>query len=183
MWLWLLTKLPWLAGIAGGPVIEIALLNLRKFWIYYVIGGLVAFSIITSLGWSHAHTKLVAEKLAHQTDITNFRNTQALANANAKAEADRLEKEGTDKANAADKNYSTLLAEYHSNLLRFKANQSHPGQAGNSELQTTQSSNRPSSDTNLLTITLDDAQICATNTARLQAVHDWAVGLPQNGDN
>lgn len=169
-----------IAEIFGGPIIGIILGNLQKYWKYVILGLSVLLNFGLAWGWSSSHQALTKEKAAHQLDINNFKSAQALANKNAQAEALSLKKAGQDAASKADKSYSTLLSRYHSSLLRYGANQSGSGKAGNSELQSTQSGTGPSSSTDLpptITITGSDAQICAVNTARLQSVHDWAVEL------
>lgn len=157
--------------------LDIATSSLKKYWKLYFVGGLVALNLITAWGWEHEHKSLVQERANHQLDINHFKDAQREADTNAKALAQKLKDEGKAKANEADKKYSNLLAQYRASVLRYKANQSSASSSGNSEFQSAPSSNGPSSSSSIL-ITIEDANICAVNTARLQAVHDWTVDLP-----
>jgi len=200
----LLSKLPGIAtqvftGInfnqvfaAIGNFLGLAFTNIQKYWRFYLPVLMAVIMIGEGFGWSHEHTLLVKERTAHQQDITNFKKAQADANANAQAEKVILQKESKANADQADAKYSTLLAQYHANLLRYKASQGGTGQASNSELSPTQSGDGPSTGSELsaavggnssgsLVISEGDAQICAVNTARLQAVHDWALNPPKDG--
>lgn len=174
-----------IAEIFGGPIFGIIIANFQKYWKYVILLLSVLLNFGLAWGWSSSHTALVKEKTAHQQDITNFKNAQAQATADAKKQAASLKKEGQDAATKADKSYTSLLSQYHASLLRYSANQSAASSAGNSELQPAQSGNGLSSSTDLpatLTITGMDAELCAVNTARLQAVHDWAIELQQKAN-
>lgn len=158
---------------------------LAKYWQYVLI-----LLLVISLGgtgyWSHhEHLLDVSEKAAHALDIKNYRDAQLTAEANAKAEKAQLNKEAQANAKQANARYSTLLAQYRANLVRFKAAQSAARTAGHSQLPGTQGGNGSSSSSNVpanagdkVTISMDDAQVCAVNTARLKAVQEWAT---QNG--
>lgn len=149
----------------------------------YLLGGLICLNLITGVGWHLSHKALVAEKAAHQLDNSLFKQAQKLADKNAQAEKDRLIKEAHANAAQADAKYSTLLSSYHTNLLRYRANQSDAHQTEYHQLPTPQGGDGPSAGAQLpstsIVISIDDAQVCAVNTARLMAVHDWAVTLPK----
>jgi hypothetical protein len=120
---------------------------------------------------------LVKEKAAHAADTKTFKAAQAQADKNAQAQKTKLETEGKQKADDADKNYSSLLSKYNASLMRYKqANQGSAGTSGYSQLQSPQSGDGPGQSP-FVSIPVDDAGICAENTARLQAVHDWATHL------
>lgn len=159
--------------------------NVQKYWKVYAIAALIGLQGVTAYGWSHDHKAFVAEKASHQADISSYKQAQKDAQAKADAERHQLQQEGKVKADAADKSYSTLFAQYRTNLLRFKANQSAILQSGNSELPSAQSGNGPSDSSDVpatMIISTKDAETCAVNTARLVVVHDWAVGLaPTDG--
>ncbi len=157
-----------------GPVFS----NFKAYWRFYVPLLLVLLQLGTAYGWSHDHKLLVAERLAHQTDVTAWKAAQASAESKIIATKKDLEKKSKEKADAADKNYTTLLAKYRTSVLRYQANQSvlsRPG--GDQQPQAPESGNGPSTGTNI-SISIEDANVCAVNTARLQAVHDWALSLP-----
>lgn len=155
--------------------------NIETHWQLWLVGLLIAGNIFTAWGWNHTTTALTKEKAAHAADIASFKSAQAIADQKAQIIKQTLQKEAKANADQADASYSNLLTKYHANLVHY-ANQSGSQRSSNSELPATQGGNGPSSDTDLpkeLMISGDDAQICAVNTARLVAVHDWAVNLPK----
>lgn len=176
------TMLSMFTGINFGAIFSGIGSFLAKYWKECLVALLVLANVFTYHEWQVTSAKLVQEKAAHSHDISDFKSAQQVANANAIAEQKALEKESKADAAQADANYTTLLAQYHANLLRFSAGQSGTQQTNNHQLSTTQGSNGPSPGTDLpfkITISGDDAQVCAINTARLQAVHDWAIALPK----
>lgn len=153
-----------------------------KFWYLWVIALLISGNGFT--GWRLYHTQLdlQQEKAAHTKDINDFKNAQELANAKAEMKRAEIIRESEADAAKADANYLNLLAKYHASLVRYKASQSGSGRPNSDQYPTTQGGDGPSTSTELpdqINITVEDAQICAVNTARLQAVHDWAVNLPK----
>lgn len=134
--------------------------------------------IFMGFGWNGTHNKLIKERAQHELVVQQFKDTQAEANRKAEAKRVALEQESKRNAEQADKRYSDLYDKYRANLLRYQASQgSRPGPYSGSN-QATEGSSRPSTSSELsgstLTITLKDAEICAINTARLQAVQEWA---------
>lgn len=160
--------------------------NIKKYWRFYLPVLFVSLQVLTAYGWYHDHYALKAEKAELQTEVNNVKAAQAAANAKAEAEKTQLKQESETKANAADQNYSSLLAKYKSSLLRYETTQGASKQSNSgSTSSSSESGNGPSSSTvipEVITIPSSDAQICAINTARLQAVHDWAVALGQGKD-
>jgi len=156
-----------------------------KHWQLSLIVGLLLGNIVGFTGWKHDHTSLLVERAAHQLDIKNYKQAQADAQKAADKEKQQVINESKVKATATDNKYHDLLNQYNASLLRYKATQGTTGKSGNSgddqTGQVTTGSSGPSANANLY-ITLDDAKICAVNTARLQAAHDWAVNLT-NGEN
>jgi hypothetical protein len=197
MLLGLLTKVPALLGPITGALTGInfsavgvffALLwkNIVTYWRFWVPAILIITNVGFGLGWSHEHELLVKEQLAHKTDIQNFKTEQAVATAKAVAEKSVLQKESKANADQADANYTNLYSQYRSVLLRYQANQSGAGSTDNHQLPSAQSGNGPGTSSEVspagtITITMDDANVCAINTARLQAVHDWAINPPKDG--
>lgn len=156
--------------------------SIVKYWQYWLIGILFLANGFTGYELKVTRDHLKTEVAAHVKDITDFKNAQADADKAAEALKITLTKESKADADKADTNYDTLLAKYRSSLLRFSSGQGNTGAGGNSQLSTTQGGDGPGADTELpksLTITGEDAGICAVNTARLVAVHDWAVSLPK----
>lgn len=161
-----------------------------KYAFQYIALLLVCSNLATYSFWQDARTDLKAEKDAHAATIQEFKTKQEVANAVAET-TKRLLIEGS-KADAkqADANYASLLSKYNASLLRYQASQSGASRPDNYQLPATQGGDGPGTSTELpstltpmspeIIISLVDAKICAVNTARLQAVHDWAVNLPKN---
>ena len=180
-------------GIDINSIIPSALNGLKafaasviKYWQYYLIATLGALLLLSYHQWQADASSLKIEKAAHVADITAFKTAQAQALVKAQAEKKALIIVSEAKANAADQNYTTLYSQYRVSLLRYKASGSTPSRPSSSEYgDTTQSSDGPSSSTvipqptEVMTISLDDANICAINTARLQTAHDWAIKLKE----
>lgn len=167
---------------AIGNVMKSIGASIIKYWQYWLIALLFAANLFTGYELKHTRDKLTAEVSAHVKDINDFKTAQAEADKNAQTLKDTLIKESKANADQADSNYDTLLTKYRSSLLRFSSSQSHPGAGGDNQLPTAQGGNGPGAGSEFpksITISGDDAGICAVNTARLVAVHDWAVGLPK----
>lgn len=179
-------NLPEIAAF-GTAAVAVGLLvweHLKAYWQFWVPAILIVLNIFAFHGWENEHTLLIKEQVAHKADTATFAKDQADANALAQSEKKVLLQESKANADQADAKYSTLLASYHANLLRYKASQSGSPATQHYQLPTPQGSDGPSQGSQLpggttVTITLDDAGVCAENTARLQAVHDWAVDLPK----
>lgn len=145
---------------------------------WYIVAALTLTSCLTSCGWNGTYKTLVKERAEHVQVVEQFKASQQKANRKAEAKRVELEVKGKINAKKADERYTTLLAEYRTNLLRFKANQSGSGKPNSGGVQSAEGGNRPGGSTQFLTISLEDAGICATNTARLQAVREWALDPP-----
>jgi len=151
-------------------------------WYVWVIGALSATNLFTYEMWQHDSHALKNEKAAHVQDINNFKAAQATANAVAEATRTTLITESKANAAKADANYASLLTQYRASLLRYRTDTGSGSQADHNQLPATEGSNGPSPSPQLpetLTISGADADICAVNTARLVAVHDWAISLPR----
>ena len=171
--------LPLLSGVAG-PVIA----SFQKYWQYYIMILLAVASLFSYHEWQTVASDLHVEKMAHAADIKAFKDAQAEADARAKQIADALTKESKAKAHEADRNYKSLYAQYRANLVRYQALQraAHGpgGDQASGAAQGTNGSGKGSvvpAPTGPLIITGQDAQICAENTAKLQAAHDWALTI------
>lgn len=204
MWPWLLALLAKIPALLAGPVTQFftginvasvlggtakffvsAWANIKKYWRFYLPTLLVVSELTSLYGWHETHNSLMKEKAAHQLEITNFKKAQADADAKAQAIKATLQKESKANADQADAQYSTLLAQYRANLVRYQASQSGSKRSSNYQFSPAQSGDGSGSGPDIysgsLVISMDDAQICAVNTARLQAVHDWAIDPPKDG--
>lgn len=156
--------------------------NIAAHWQLWLVGVLIAGNIGTCWEWRHTDALLVKERAAHAADIASYKQAQATANLLAQTEKSALQKESKADADQADANYAGLAAKYHASLLRYSQTPGAASVPGNHQLQSPEGSDGPGASTDLpatLVITGSDAQICAVNTARLQAVQTWAITLPK----
>lgn len=172
----LVSFLPNLAGFV--PAI---FTSIQMYWKLYLVGLIVLLLTGSSFMWHRDADLLRTERTAHAADIKSYKTAQAEAEAKATQEKIKLAQQSKDNANAADKNYSTLLASYHANLLRYQAAKGiGSGPIGSQLASAPQGSDGPSTGAILsesIAISTDDANICSVNTARLQSAHDWALQL------
>jgi hypothetical protein len=145
---------------------------------HYVTAGLGILCIVLSLGWYTTHLKLEAETSGRQADKSRYEAVQAKTELDFKNYKTDKEKESRDKAAKADADAAALSDKYHAAVLRYQAAQrktSGPSTVP-SEGNTTESLDGPG-ESSLISITTEDALICADNTARLEIGHDWAIDL------
>lgn len=192
-WTLLLGFLPKIGGMLTGinfgailPAIGGFLRDLANsivsHWSIWLVAVLLFGNVFTGWEWQHTAILLTKEKAAHAADIASYKQAQAAANTLAQNERAILQKESKADADQADANYAGLATKYHASLLRYSKTPGAASVSGNHQLQSTQSSDGPGSSTDLpatLVITRSDAEICAVNTARLQAVQTWAITLPK----
>jgi hypothetical protein len=156
-----------------------------KLWMRfrdYVTIGLAALLLVTSFGWYTTNLKYKAEKNGREADHQTYIAEQAKFKAKALENKMEVERIANEKAKQADTDYSTLFNKYNSILVRYKAAQgavsrpSVPLPSGSSG-----SGNGPGTSADVpsdtITILYSDAEICADNTARLEAVQTWALDL------
>lgn len=187
----ILTKLPFVSMMTGlnvnsvldgvGKFFSALFANVLKYWQLWLVGALIASNLFFVWEWRSTRAALVKEQAAHAADIASYKKAQADANAKAQTERAILQKESKADADQADANYAGLAAKYHASLLRYAAVKGTGSKPNNNQLPTTQSSNGPGPGPDLpatLVISGSDAEICAVNTARLQAVQQWAITLP-----
>lgn len=175
-----------IAAFFSGAFFTSVLKNVQTYWRFYLPALLIALNLFAFHGWNGEHAKLLKEHTAHQLDVSNFKTAQVEANAKAQAEKAAVLKESKQNAANADEKYRSLLAGYRANLLRYQANQDRTGSTEHHQLSTPQGGNGPGGGPELpateatgIIISMGDADVCAINTARLQAVHDWATSLPK----
>lgn len=143
----------------------------------WIVSILMAVGIVLmAFGWHGTYSTLEIEKANHARFVQDVAVAQAEADRKAEAKRKELEQRAINDAKEADLRYGKLLGEYRANLLRLKASQGSSGGPSSSEYQAPASGPGPSTGTQFSTIviTMKDAEICAINTARLQAVYEWA---------
>lgn len=150
--------------------------------------GIAALLIIAALSTALALTRgkladarkdLRVEKSRHETDLANFKAAQAKANADWQAEIARVQTENRRKNDEADRRVDAARTDYAARVMRLPtAPRADPGLSSSREVPgagVPARADGPGGDTVLLA--RSDAMICATNTARLEAAHDWAVEM------
>ena len=153
-----------------------------KDWLLIICGVLL---IVGGIDLSLTHSALDKEKALRKADSESYKKAQAEYTAKAIAEKARVEKENEEKSKQADANYADLRSKYDAALLRYAASQRQSSKPNLSvSASPSEGSNGPGAGTELsselITIPFSDAQICAVNTARLKAIHDWASSLQEN---
>lgn len=159
----------------------------------YVSIALLAGILITSLGWYITNARLTAaksevttQKSLRKKDRAQYQAAQKEAEARAYQQKQRIERENNERAKKADQDYNDLLSKYNAALVRYRSAQR---SASRSDLprssDSSESGDRPSESSELfensepVIIPFEDAKICAENTARLEAVRDWAIGIKE----
>lgn len=160
-----------------------ALSTLRAHWKLIGAAFLLLALITQTFRLSATEGALSAEKAGRQADLATYEKVQAQATADALSAKLKKDAENAQKAEQADQRYADLRARYDSRL-RAKAAQREAGSADMSiSTESAESSDGPGRGAvfpvGTILIPEDDAFICATNTARLQAVREWALSLSQ----
>lgn len=150
-----------------------------------MIAALAIFATIQTFRLSATQDALQAEKSGRRADATNYARAQAEATAIALSAKMKKEAEYAAHAEQADARADDLGQRYHAAVLRYQAAQ-RSGRA--TDLPgTTESAQSPDGPGGSAVIPLGnilipeaDAFVCATNTARLEAAHEWANELEVN---
>jgi len=149
--------------------------RLRDYVTLGLFVGLVAVTIL----WRFSVGDLALEKEGRLRDQETYQSAQSAAEAKALRLKQEQEKKDRDKQEAADSNAAALRSKYDGILRRYAEAQrtiSRTNLPGSSP--TPEGSNGPGTSAVLpdsLTIPYKDAEICAENTARLEAVQKWAT--------
>jgi len=162
------------------PAFSIAFL--RSNWKLLLGVGLILLLIVQTFRLQNTQAALEAERAGRTTDRSEYRRAQAEATANALADARKKEAENARKADAADVRADDLAARYRALSLQYAAAQRsarspdlpRPAQAAESPDGPGGPAVIPSGS---ILIPQADALICADGIARLQAGHEWALGL------
>jgi hypothetical protein len=162
-----------------------ALLFLRANWKLALAGLLLALCAVQSVRLSITQTRLSAEREGRKADRAEYARAQMEATAKALAEKQRKEAEYARKAEVADSAYAALGDQYRTAVLRYQAAQrAGSGSDLSGPAETAQGPDRPGGGAVIpqgsILIPTDDALVCATNTARLEAARAWALDLEKN---
>lgn len=155
---------------------------LKDHWKLALFAILALFATIQTFRLQSTQSALQAEKHGRRADRAEYARAQADAAAIALTAKIEKEAEYAAKADEADRNADALSERYRLAVLRFQAAQ-RSGSATDMPraAETAESIARPGAATiiplgNIL-IPEADVMICAVNQARLEAAHDWAVGI------
>lgn len=157
----------------------------RTYWREAIGGLLLAALAVTGLLLHVARAERDAAIAGRKADRASYVAAQEAARSFALADAAKKDAENVRKADAADARYADLSAQYRAISLRYSAAQSAAGHANMpAASQAAESADRSSGPTVLpsgsILIPQTDALICADNTARLQAAHEWALSLNES---
>lgn len=153
----------------------------------YLLAGSVVALVAASVGWYTTDLKLDAAKVrikfeqqSRILDRTIYEKAQAEAANIAYEEKIKKDEENAKKAAKADADYNALLSRYNASILRYQASQTADRPSGSIHMSSSSTSSDGShftSESTEISISIEDAGICAENTARLSAVRSWATGL------
>lgn len=153
---------------------------------WYIVALMTVSLLVTGFGWNSTHKNLKLERDAHAQTVQTFKDQQAEADRKAEEKRKELKKENEQALKDADATYDSLYDDYLDSLLRLKTYQSSRKGPSGSKSKAAQGGDgsRTSSEilegrTDEIIISFEDGKICAVNTARLQAVREWALKLPK----
>jgi len=148
----------------------------------YVTVGLLGATLVAGAGWYVTSLRLEACESNTEKIVARTAQVQAEATAAAIEDKNRIEQEYRERAEQTDAELASVLARYNASLLRY-ANRGTTCAPATAPSGSPESSDGPSESpelpTDFVTISYADAGICAENTARLQVVREWAIGLQE----
>jgi len=158
--------------------------TLRAHWKLIGAAFLLLALIIQTFRLSATEGALSAERAGRQADRASYEKAQAQATAEALSAKLKKDAENAQKAKQADSRYADLSQRYHAAVMRYQAAQ---GAARKADLREASESaesgdgpgGSPVFPVGSILIPENDAFICGANTARLQAVREWAGSLDQ----
>jgi hypothetical protein len=145
---------------------------------------LAALGLIGAL--SHYRHAYHAEQALRAADKAAYVNAQAQAQTKALAALQATEAAYRSKADASEQTYRSKLADARGLADHYiavhRVRVETPSRVASGTIASAQggsasSADRPSAAPDLVEVTAADIQICTVNTTRLEAAHDWALGL------
>lgn len=147
----------------------------------YLSSGLGALLVLSNVGWYVGYQaidhKLTREKWAHSETVLRYENAQHEAEVASYKKVLEEERKRAEEARKADEAYSALLNKYNASIVRYQAAQRSSGTINLSSTSTVADGDYERSENTTISITIEDAGICAENTARLESIHQWAKTL------
>lgn len=158
---------------------------LRAHWKLIGAAFLLLLLIIQTFRLTATEGALSAEKAGRQADLATYEKAQAQATADALSAKLKKDAENAQKAEQADARYADLSQQYRAAVLRYQAAQREtvgadlpqPSEAAESGDRSGGGAILP---VGSILIPENDAFICATSTARLQAVREWALSFDKS---
>ena len=155
---------------------------LRSHWKLIAAAILLALLGVQTLRVASLKSSLSAEKAGRLADRETYKRAQMEATANAFSAKIKKEAEDAKKADAADSRADDLAARYRALSLQYASAQRAARKADLPQSpESPASGDRPGGPSLIpqgsILIPQADALICATNTARLEAVREWALGI------
>ncbi len=140
------------------------------------IAGLSAALMLSRARLDSARQALTAERALRAADAAAFEAAQARADASWRAEVARIQNRNRRLNDDADRKVDAARADYATRVLRLPPAPADPGPSGGGALPGAELPARADRSGGA-PILLDraDALICAANTARLEAAHEWAA--------
>jgi len=124
--------------------------------------------------------QVVAERQKVETVIANCKAAASEAKAKNIEEVKKIEDVYEKKAEESDVRLADLRKQFNANLLQYASKaRGSSGSVRLSSISPIAASGYTKSDSTEISITFEDAGICAENTARLQAVKEWADKINQ----
>ncbi len=155
---------------------------IRQHWKLFAWALVALLLVVQTFRLQTAVANMEAERAGRLADRSEYQRAQAEATSRALSEKMQKEAEYEAKADEADTRYADLSGQYRAAVLRYQAAQRAGGStnmSGTSEAAS--GTDGPGGGAVLhvgaIMIPQADALICAENTARLVAAHEWAAGL------
>lgn len=154
---------------------------LTTFTSKYLVYVLIATTAVNGAGWYVTSLKLDTATAQVETEKANVKKAYAeckAASSEAKAknveEVKRIEDNYVKLAQEGDARLNDLRKQFNAYLVQYAQSKGSTGGVRLSESTITTDGSNITSDSTEISISFEDAGICAENTARLQTVKEWA---------
>lgn len=155
----------------------------------YLIYALAAMAAVNGAGWyitslklETAKQQIVTEQNGRKADQASYKAAASEAKVKNLEEVKKINEENDRKAEVSDDRYDALRKLYDANLVQYARDQATKRNSGTVQLSSvtaTTGGGYTTSESTEISISFEDAGICAENTARIQAVKEWADSQKQ----
>lgn len=143
----------------------------------YATGGL-ALALVLSLAWGARVDSLrEGHKTAHEQTKRDYRAAQDKAQAAFDAQIAAIQSHNRRLNDDADKKVADATIVYRDRVIRLPTASAQCATGSGSVPQGGNATSLDGPGSDAIILARDDALICATNQARLEAAHDWAIGM------